>query len=158
MDLSDELTFPTSSLKRRCSGRNNSFKSSPIMKTGLKLVRSRKSSTTGSADSSPVLPYKPVTDPRDLRRLPSSPHELAFMVALEASKDVKDSWDAVVKEYCESSSKKSEVCGRSRNLSNCYTLTVHKCGFRSHELLYFVGRFLCFKSLSYITCFGFTPI
>ena len=112
MEQGDEPSFSSSSLKRRCSGRNNSFKSSPILKSGLKF-RSRKSSTAGSADSSPVIipvAHKPVTDPRDLRKLPSSSHELAFMVALEASRDVKDSWDAVVKEYCDSTSKSAEVC------------------------------------------------
>lgn len=108
MESNEEINYASSSLRRRYSGRNNSFKSSPILKSGLRF-RSRKSSATGSAESSPIVTaYKPVTDPSDLRKLPLL-HELAFMVAIEASRDVKESWDAVVKEYCDAESKTTEV-------------------------------------------------
>lgn len=109
MEHNDDTNYISSSLRRKCSGRNYSFKSSPILKPGL--FRSQKTSTASSTESSPIATtaQTPGKKTSDLRKLPSL-HELAFMVAIEASKDVKDSWDAVVKEYFEATSKSTEVC------------------------------------------------
>lgn len=60
---------------------------------------------------SPPIPstvYKPVDDISQLRVVPAT-NELAFYVAVEACKEVKNNWDAVVKGYVNSCRTEQEV-------------------------------------------------
>lgn len=87
-------------------GRSNSFKNktSPVTKPADKIeMRTPQSSVNNSpmAERVSLIP--------DIRNIPTT-YELAFYVAAEASVEIRELWDVVVRAFIEFNSKVIEVC------------------------------------------------